>query len=53
MRQVMKRTGVDSGNLSRYERGLRPPGRSDAVKLADFYGVSLDFVYEHGDGGVD
>lgn len=41
---VEKETGVNNGNLSRYERNLNVPGIDLCIKLADFYGVSLDML---------
>ena len=34
--------GLSKNMISRYERGERSPSLSDAVKLARFFGVSLD-----------
>lgn len=34
--------GLSKNMISRYERGERSPSLSDAVKLAKFFGVSLD-----------
>lgn len=36
--------GLSKSAVSRYERGERMPGLDDAVQLADFFGVSLDYL---------
>ncbi len=35
-------TGIDNGNLSRYERNLNIPNIEFCMQLAKLYGVSLD-----------
>lgn len=37
-----KETGISNANLSRWERGLVLPNIDFCVKLADYYGISLD-----------
>ena len=32
--------------ISRYESGEREPGISELVKLADYFGVSVDYLLE-------
>ena len=42
LKQVEHYTGVDNGNLSRYERNINYPNIEICVRLSNFYGVSLD-----------
>lgn len=37
-------TGVEQALLSKYENGSRIPPTETLVLLADFYGVSLDYI---------
>lgn len=36
--------GLSRSAISRYERGERMPAIDDAVQIADFFGVSLDYL---------
>lgn len=36
--------GLSKNMITRYERGERQPGIAEAGNLADFFGVSLDFM---------
>lgn len=36
--------GLSKNVVARYERGERTPDIEDAAKLADFFGVSLDYL---------
>ena len=38
-------TGIDRTTISLYENGLREPNIKNACILADFYRVSLDFLF--------
>ena len=40
--EVEKATGIKNQNISRWERGEVLPSIDFCVKLADFYGVTLD-----------
>lgn len=40
--EVEKNTGVNNGNLCKYENNKVIPSIEICVKLADYYGVSLD-----------
>lgn len=40
--QLAKLTGISQVNLSRWESGTAIPSIVNCVKLADFYGISLD-----------
>lgn len=42
LKDVELRTGINNGNLSRYERDLNFPSIELCIKLADLYGVSID-----------
>jgi transcriptional regulator with XRE-family HTH domain len=39
---VAEVTGIDQTALSQYENGTRVPSIETVVRLADYYGVSLD-----------
>lgn len=41
---VQMQTGVEQALLSKYENGERVPPTETLVRLADFYGVSVDFI---------
>lgn len=36
--------GLSGSAVARYERGERKPGIDEAAVLADFFGVSLDYL---------
>lgn len=40
--QVEKDTGISNSNLSRWENGKVIPSIDFCVKLADYYGITLD-----------
>ncbi|MBE5753165.1 MAG: helix-turn-helix transcriptional regulator [Clostridiales bacterium] len=40
--ELEKRTGISNQNLSRWERNLVMPNIDFCIKLADFYGITLD-----------
>lgn len=42
--RIVKATGVDRTSLYRYERGDGEPLLSNAVALAEFFQVSLDYL---------
>ncbi len=42
LRELEKQTGISNGTLSRWENGKVLPNIDFCVKLADFYGISLD-----------
>ena len=35
-------TGISQQNISRWELGIHAPNIADCIKLADFYGITLD-----------
>ena len=39
---IQRATGISNQNLSRWEQGKVLPNIDFCVKLADFYGISLD-----------
>ena len=40
--QLAKETGITQAAISRWEDDLRVPNIESCIKLADFYGISLD-----------
>lgn len=42
LKQVETETGISNSNLSRWECGKVLPNIDFCVKLADYYGISLD-----------
>ena len=40
---------MTQNTISRYESGEREPGISELVKLADYFGVSVDYLLERTD----
>lgn len=40
--ELEKKTGISNQNLSRWERDIVIPNVEFCIKLADFYGISLD-----------
>ena len=41
-RQLAKETGITQVNICRWERGEVLPGIDFCIKLAEYYGISLD-----------
>ena len=41
-RQLAKEIGISQGNISRWESGEILPNIDFCVKLADFYGITVD-----------
>ncbi|MDE7330115.1 MAG: helix-turn-helix transcriptional regulator [Clostridia bacterium] len=41
-RQLANATGISQGNISRWEKGEVVPNIEFCIRLADFYGISLD-----------
>ena len=41
---LAKSIGVSKGVISMWENGLREPTMSSLIFLADFFGVSIDFL---------
>ena len=42
--RVQMETGIEQALLSKYENGERIPPTDTLVKIADFYGVSVDYL---------
>ena len=45
--ELAKRIGTSHQNISRWERNLVLPSIDFCVKLADFYGISVDELIGH------
>lgn len=43
-RQLAQLVGTSNANLSRWEQGSVIPSITECWKLADFFGVSIDFL---------
>ena len=43
-RQVAKDVGTSQANLSRWEQGLNQPSVIECRRLADYFGVSIDYL---------
>ncbi len=41
---VQMRTGIDQALLSKFESGERVPPTETLIRLADLYGVSIDYI---------
>ena len=42
--QVQMETGIEQALLSKYENGVRIPPTETLMILADYYGVSMDYI---------
>lgn len=42
--QVQIETGIEQALLSKYENGVRVPPTDTLMILADYYGVSMDYI---------
>ena len=47
--QVQMDTGIEQALLSKYENGLRIPPTETLIVLADYYGVSMDYIMKRTD----
>ena len=45
--EIAKAIGCSTNNYSRYERGEREPDVYYLIKIADYYGVSVDYLICH------
>ena len=43
-RQLALKIGTSQANLSRWEKGLNEPSILECWKIADFFGVSIDYL---------
>jgi len=50
--EVSKETGLNRNNISRYETGDREPDVETIGVLAEFYGVSIDWLFGLGTQGT-
>ena len=41
---VQMQTGIEQALISKYENGERVPPTETLMQLADFYGVSIDYI---------
>lgn len=41
---VQMQTGIEQAFISKYENGERVPPTETLMQLADFYGVSMDYI---------
>ena len=41
---VQMQTGIEQALISKYEHGERVPPTETLMQLADFYGVSMDYI---------
>ena len=41
---LAKEVGVSKGIVSMWENGLREPNMDSLIKLADYFGVSIDYL---------
>ena len=41
---VQMQTGIEQALISKYENGERVPPSETMMQLADFYGVSMDYI---------
>lgn len=44
---VQMKTGIEQSLLSKFENGERVPPTETLMILADFYGVSIDYILRH------
>ena len=42
--QIQMETGIEQALLSKFENGLRTPPTETLIILADYYGVSIDYI---------
>jgi len=44
---LLKKLDISSGRYSQYETGIRNPSYELLIKIADFYGVTTDYLLGH------
>lgn len=47
--QVQMDTGIEQALLSKYENGIRVPPTETLLILAEYYGVSIDYILKRTD----
>lgn len=45
--------GVSAPMVSQWESGIKEPSRENIIKLADLFGVTIDFLLDHSPSGPD
>ncbi len=45
--EVAQATGIPQSTISAWEKGINVPNVADCIKLADFYGISIDELVGH------
>lgn len=50
---VQMQTGIEQALISKYENGERVPPTETLMQLADFYGVSMDYIMDYIMGRTD
>ena len=46
---LQMQTGIEHALLSKFENGERVPPTETLIRLADFYGVSIDYILKRTD----
>lgn len=46
-KELCELTGIDYQNYNKYELGKNEPKIQTLIKIADYYGTSLDYLCEH------
>lgn len=49
LKEVAPILGVSIGTMSNYEHGVHSPNPDALIRLADYYGVSVDYLVGHTD----
>lgn len=49
LKEVAPFLGVSVGSVSNYEHGVHSPDPDTLIQLADYYGVSIDYLVGHTD----
>ena len=44
---LAKETGIPQSTISAWEKGINIPNVADCIKLADFYGITIDELVGH------
>ena len=51
--ELAKQTGIKQQNISRWESNIHNPDIVDCIKLANFYGITLDELLGPSDDGAE
>ena len=46
-KEIAQRIGIEYQNYNKYELGINEPSVDTLKQIADYYGVSLDYLCEH------